>query len=256
MHAKAKSDRPPATTGAVLSQTTRIAVLLLLTAVALRLFTGPASFDLSVPWVYRSDGLAHAMLVKTLVETGGYLGPNFSIGATFGASFHDYSQADVLNYALMKAIAAFSDDWVVVFNVFLISGFLLAALTAFPVLQRLGFEPPFAMAAGLLFAFLPYHVLRISNYRHIMRASYYAVPLAVLMALRSWSSGERGAASGRIFPSGWLSSAPCSFSAGLAATVSSRSWRSLISASLLAATHSRTTRLVEATAEARAHGSP
>ena len=161
--------------------------VLLLTAAALRLFGGPVVFDFTIPWVYESgDGLSHAMIFKSIIQSGGFLWRNEFIGAPFGAEWFDYPLGEYVNFLLVKMLAAFSDDWVVVMDAFVLLGFFLAAVTAFLVLRQMGLQRIWASLGALLFAFLPYHFLRITPLGHLFLAAYWSVPLAIWMALSVW----------------------------------------------------------------------
>jgi phosphoglycerol transferase len=164
---------------------------LLLTAAALRVFAGPAAFDLGTPLVYQAgDGLSHAMIVKSILDTGWFPGRNEYLGAPFGAAQFDYPQSESLNYLLIRGFALFWSDWVEVANAFALLGFFLASTTAFLVLRGIGLLRPWALLGGLLFSFLPYHSLQIEPLGHLLLAACFGVPLAVWMALRVWSDAE------------------------------------------------------------------
>ena len=249
--------RDPAGGGSVGVEVAWLALGLLLTAAALRLFAGPAAFDLSVPLVYQAgDGLSHAMIVKSILDAGWFPGDNPFLGAPFDAAQFDYPQSESLNYLLIKGIALFSSDWVEVSNAFALLGFFLASTTAFLVLRRIGLMRPWALAGALLFSFLPYHFLRLAPLGHLLLAAYFGVPLAVWMALRVWTDPEPGlrwwlpARPGRLLVAAVVVGANGVYYAffacvlvlvsGAASAVSRRSWRRLVPALLLALTTAST----------------
>jgi phosphoglycerol transferase len=158
--------------------------------------------SLHVPFHLPGDGAYYGAQVKTLLEKG-WVHENADLGYPFGLELYDFPHFDNLFLLLMKGIGLFSSDWAVVLNLYYILTFPLIALTALLLLRRLGVQPLIALACALLYAFQPYHLLRGQG--HIMLASYFLLPLFVLVAL--WLSEERGLGrgdGGRWFRSGRL----------------------------------------------------
>jgi phosphoglycerol transferase len=139
---------------------------------------GTLFFDLRTPDAYAADGLSHDFLVKTILETG-WFSRSQSVGAPFGSDFLDYPFADGLHFVTIRIIGFFAGDWVSTANLFFIAGFFLSAGSACIVFRRLGLASPWAIAGGVLFALLPYHLFRR---RHLLLASYFAVPIGVYLA--------------------------------------------------------------------------
>jgi phosphoglycerol transferase len=158
-------------------------------ALVLLVFVGPALFELHTPVPYDGDGLSHGLVVKTIIDAGWYPIHTRWVGAPFGADFLDYPFSDGLNFLLIWILSLFSGDWVVVTNLFFVGGFFLSAGTACVVLRRLGLASPWAIAGAVLFALLPYHLIRRG---HILLASYFSVPIGVLLAVvaATGSTGE------------------------------------------------------------------
>jgi phosphoglycerol transferase len=154
-----------------------LAVGLTLAALALLV---PAVFLRDVPLLYRGDGLSHALVVKTVLDVGWYPAHNPRLGAPFGATWFDYPNGDAANLFLIKLLGAFSGDWIVVANSFFVATFVLCALSAYLVMQRLGLRWDFAAVGAMLFALLPYHFLRL---QHVLLAAYWSVPLGVYLAV-------------------------------------------------------------------------
>lgn len=136
--------------------------------------------DFSVPLVYRRDAIQTQFWVKGLVENGWYL-TNGSLGAPFGLEMHDFPNSDGLFFVLLKAIACFTTDHVRVINAFFLLTFPLSAVSAMFAFRRFAAPRPTAFVGGQLFAFLPYHFLR--GQEHLFLASYFLVPLAVMVVL-------------------------------------------------------------------------
>ena len=118
--------------------------------------------------------------VKGVLENGWYL-RNPDLGAPFGQSNHDFAVGDVTYYALVRLLGLALGDPVVVFNAFFLLCFPLIAVVAYAVLRDLGATRAPALVAGVLFAFLPYHMIR--NQQHLFLTSYYEIPLAVWLVV-------------------------------------------------------------------------
>ena len=120
--------------------------------------------------------------VKDVVEHGWFT-HNPDLAAPFGQSNLDFAASfgDTGHYAIIRVIALFVHDPVVVFNGFYLLCFPLTAVTAFLVVRDLGAARMPALVAGVLFAFLPYHLLRHQN--HLFLAAYYSVPLGVWLVV-------------------------------------------------------------------------
>ena len=120
--------------------------------------------------------------VKDVVEHGWFVS-NPDLGAPFGQSNYDFAAlfGDLAHFGIVKLLAIAFGDPVVVFNAFFLLGFPLVAVVAYGVLRDLGAPPAVALVAGVLFAFLPYHMLR--NQQHLFLSAYYAVPLAVWLVV-------------------------------------------------------------------------
>ena len=160
-----------------------LVVLFALTTAALCFLVGPAIFQLHEPVPYSGDGMSHGFVVKTIIDVGFYPVHSPFVGAPFGADLFDYPFSDSLNFLLIKLFALFSQDWVVVANLFYLAGFYLTGATAYIVMRRLGVATLWALPAALLFILLPYHFLRRG---HLLLASYATVPLGIWLAHIAW----------------------------------------------------------------------
>jgi len=149
--------------------------ILILTAV-MRLWQA----DLSVPFMNRGDALLGQVWTKTLVEHSWYL-HNPDLGAPGRLDFNEYPVSDSWNFLLMKLLAMATRNHAAVINYYYLLGFPLTTISTLYVLRRLKVSYGCALVAALLFSFQPYHFFR--GTRHIMLASYYCIPLAMLVAL-------------------------------------------------------------------------
>ncbi|MBA2567901.1 MAG: hypothetical protein H0V11_00990 [Actinobacteria bacterium] len=131
--------------------------------------------DLHTPFDYQGEVNYNLMLVKGLLDHGGYQ-ENPSLGFPFGQDLYDLGLGtDRVNFVLMRLFGLVTSDPVLVTNLFFLLTFPLAAVAAVFVLRRLGVGPAPALVAAVLFSLLPYHFSRNS---HLFLAAYYAVPLA------------------------------------------------------------------------------
>ncbi len=136
---------------------------------------------LSVPFNYTGDAVGSAAYFKDVLQVGWYENqPN--LGAPYGQHYHDFPFTDDLNPAMGKVLSLFTDDWAVAMNLYYLLGFLLCAATAVWFFRVCGLGPWFSVVLSVLFALAPYHFLRGET--HLFLASYYCVPLAMVVVLR------------------------------------------------------------------------
>ena len=140
--------------------------------------------DWSVPFFspLAGDTLFHAVLVKSVIQNGWYLF-NPLLGAPTGSALYDFKYAPTLHAAAFKILSLFSNDFGVVFNVYFVLTFPLATLTALFAFRNFGLARLPAFTASVLFAYLPFHVLRGQYHLYV---AYYMVPLGCIAALWLW----------------------------------------------------------------------
>jgi phosphoglycerol transferase len=134
--------------------------------------------------------------IKGTIEDGWYL-KNDRLGAPHGQENYDFPMADGLHFALLKLLSLFAADWGFVFNAYYLLTFPLTTACALGAIRALGIRRAVAVVPSVLFAFLPFHFLRLA---HLFLASYYLVPLATLVVVRVYTdyvSRGPGAGSGR-----------------------------------------------------------
>src|SRR5207249_7101548 len=79
---------------------------------------------------------------------------------------------------IVRLIGLVVPDSILAFNLFFLLTFPITTLIALFVLRRFGLSYGPALVASLLYAFLPYHLLRNCQ---LFFAAYYLVPLMVLV---------------------------------------------------------------------------
>ena len=140
-----------------------------------------------VPLSFSGDAVAAGTGVKGMIENGWfYSNPLLGAPGTFSAL--DYPGADLACWVVLKVLAFGLGDWAATMNAFFLLGFPLTAVTGLWALRRLGLSAPAALTASLLYAFLPFHVLR--GEAHLFLSAYYALPLLCVLTLELASSTE------------------------------------------------------------------
>lgn len=140
--------------------------------------------DLSVPFSYSGDALLSSMSIKGMIDNGWFLHNDF-VGMPTGLDLHDFPGSDFFHLLLFKIISLFSPDYAVVMNLFFLLTFPLTTLTSLFVFRQFKLSYAPSIVISLLFAFLPFHFLRGQN--HILIASYYMIPLMVMVILWVYS---------------------------------------------------------------------
>jgi phosphoglycerol transferase len=115
--------------------------------------------DLRTPFVYHDDALYYGMLVKTIVDQGGWLS-NTHLGAPGILQLHDFPAADTPHLFTIKVMAWFTPNWAVLLNLYFLMGFPLIAVSALAVFRhfRIGYWS--ALAASVLYALLPSRLVK------------------------------------------------------------------------------------------------
>lgn len=159
-------------------------VLAVLTTVLLLALKMPIA-RLDVPYQFIGDAIDKLAQIHNVAETG-WLFHNDRLGYPFGYDRLDFPRFDSLNYALIGPLAALIGP-AAAMNLYYLGGFYLVAFAGFYSFRRLGLEMGPALLCALLYAFLPYHVIR--NVAHLTNGAYYLVPLAMLVLV--WLAQER-----------------------------------------------------------------
>jgi phosphoglycerol transferase len=154
---------------------------------------------LSVPASDLSDALITSMWIKSTLTNGWYL-HNPDVGMPTGLDYHDFPQADALNFLFIKLLSLVSRDHAVVGNLYFFLTFPLTALSSLFALRRFGLSRGSALLVSLLFAFLPYHFIKGTG--PLLLANYCLVPLVVLLALRLYED-DKFSLGAKKFPLSW-----------------------------------------------------
>jgi phosphoglycerol transferase len=141
--------------------------------------------SLRVPFRYGGDGLLPALEVKAIADNGWCLTIP-QLGAPAGLRMHDFPpQFDSLHLLAVKLMSAFVHDWALTFNLYFLLGFPLIAVSALAVFRHFGVSRSAAIAASILYAFLPSRLIK--GEAHLFLDTFFQVPLAIMLVL--WVSG-------------------------------------------------------------------
>lgn len=135
--------------------------------------------DLSVPFKYWGDTIWFTVPIKGMVDNGWvYTIPQLS--APFALSAAAFPSMTHTDWLVMKIISLFTAEPGVVLNVFWIFSLIFAAWSTTLALSLLGVRVWLAAVVGLIYAFLPFALLR--NVGHISLV-YHFVPLLSLLVI-------------------------------------------------------------------------
>ena len=163
------------------------AISLLVAVTGLQLVVVSPSFpfvhvraDLRVPFLYHSDALLILPFVKETVETGTHWKTE-RLGAPGVQELHDFPVIDHLHFAIIRVMALFLRDPVVVFNLYHLLTYPAVAVAMMAVLRHFGLSFSASAAGGIIYTFLPYHAQRGES--HYFLAAYWLVPVTTAMIL-------------------------------------------------------------------------
>ncbi len=139
-----------------------------------------SAIDLRVPFGVASDHNFGQMLVKNFVQ-GRHFYVNPLLGAPGQQELYDFPLPIWLHLIVLGVIGLFTQDFGLATNIFYLVGYPLVSISCLYALRRLGVSAGLAVAGAILFAFLPFHLLR--NEGHLFLSAYYLVPLAMLVCI-------------------------------------------------------------------------
>jgi phosphoglycerol transferase len=140
------------------------------------------SASLRVPFSYEGDANSVAITVKGTLDHGWYW-TNPNLGAPFKQHFVDYPFSDNVHIVIMRLMGLVFPDYPLVINLYYLLGYVMVAVAAAWAMHRLGLSRAAALAAAVLYSFLPYHQTRGEG--HLFLGNYFIVPIACYLILRS-----------------------------------------------------------------------
>ena len=136
--------------------------------------------DLRVPLYYGGDTIFYSMSVKGMIDNG-WFWRNAFIGAPGSLEMYDFPYVDNAVGVVLWVISIFTHNAALVMNLFYLLTFPVITLTSLYVFRRFNLSYVPALFCSLLYAFLPYHVIR--NELHLILSAYYFIPLVVMVLL-------------------------------------------------------------------------
>jgi len=135
-----------------------------------------------VPVLYRGDAVLTLGAFKNML-LGGWYSSSDLLGVPYGQDLRDFpAVGDLLHLTVSWILVTVTRDPVLAFNVFFLASFLTVFLGAFAGCRLLAVGRWSSVSVGVLYAFLPYHVLHGPG--HLFLSSYGTVPLWVALAVR------------------------------------------------------------------------
>lgn len=141
------------------------------------------------------DSLTGLVTVKSMADNG-WIYENPYLGAPYGSNGYDATTMDIFLNAMEQVLVWVTGNWILAYNLFYLSGYVLAALTAYYALIQLKIPVPIALPTSVLYTFLPYHQQRGTG--HLFLGMYFMVPIMVLYLYRLMNGelifhkGEKG----------------------------------------------------------------
>ena len=134
--------------------------------------------DFSVPFKGEWDALFYSAWVKNIVENHAYY-INTNIGAPGQLELYDFPMPHATHWFFLRLLGLCNKNYAWVMNAYFLLTFSLTAVTSVFTLRKLRVGHAPAVTACVLFAFLPYHLIR--GEAHLTYSSYYLVPVVVLV---------------------------------------------------------------------------
>ncbi len=135
---------------------------------------------------FDGDSLQALRWMKATFEPGGYY-ENHRLGAPLAASHYGFPRMMALDLPILWAWHQLGWSPPLFYNLFYLSGFFLAAASAYWVLLRWGCSWQVSLQLSWLYAFLPGH---IDRYGHPTMILYFCAPLAFFDSLQLLRGGQ------------------------------------------------------------------
>lgn len=147
---------------------------------------GLNAYDFKVPFQYSGDSIIILMYVKGFLQDG-WPTTISHLSAPFSYSGAAFPMLTSIDWLIMKGVALFTDEPGFILNYFWLGTLIFSALAAGFSFYQLGMARYFALVIGVLYAFLPYALIR--NVGHLSLV-YYLVPLLCLLSVVIVTKGE------------------------------------------------------------------
>ena len=140
----------------------------------------PWKRDLHIPFEARGDAYFGQVVAKNFVENGKfYINP--WLGAPGEQELYDFPLPHWTHLIVWAILKLFTRSYGLLLNLYFLLTFPLAAFTALYAFRRVGISAWIATAGAVLYAILPFHLLRAES--HLSLAALYTLPLAALIII-------------------------------------------------------------------------
>lgn len=157
-----------------------------------------------IDYVSSGDNITGLVTAKSMLEHG-WIYSNPSIGAPYGVENYDATTMELLLSVIEQMFVSLTGNWVLGYNLFYLSAYFLIGITALYALKKLNISDVIALPLAILYAFVPYHMLRGTG--HLYLGMYFMVPLMVLYLYRLMKEEQLFAKGKTVFQKdkeGWL----------------------------------------------------
>jgi len=157
------------------------AILTICLFVTMSYFLGFAKSGLDAPYSYGGDGILELGDCKR--QLAGEQRKTDSLGAPFVSTYEDFPNYFLSNFDifLKRIIGLFTQDPVVVTNLFFLLIYPLCGVSSYFVLRTLKIDRAISTFGAVVFALAPYIAAR--NISHIVLAACFFVPLSILLCV-------------------------------------------------------------------------
>ena len=154
-----------------------LALLLIMTYGLLAVITGGQIFTRDAFAYAVADFWSYGFVAQHIITQGWFPLKTLEYGVPFGFYGADFPMADTFSILLMRVIAFFTHDWVLLLKIYYLLSFGLCASLAYAAFRQFEYKRWTAILAAVVFTFLPYHFLRTGQ---MFIASYHTVSLFLL----------------------------------------------------------------------------
>lgn len=144
----------------------------------------------TLPLSYKPGDSAMTLFRSFEMRNGSGLFNLPNLSGTSGSNTYSFYSIDLLLLVWQWFLSAVTGNFVLGYNLFVLSSFLFVGFSSLYSLKRLGMSNRIAFALSLLYTFLPYHSFRL--FEHSYLGFYFLVPLACVFALEIYKGTFEG----------------------------------------------------------------
>ena len=162
-------------------------ISLVLTILILGWLTEFHKINWEIPIWYGGDTLWLLIIIKSLINNEWSPFANVKsdyLSAPYSFNMGDFPATENLFFGIFKSLDVFFNDPIVIYNIYIILTFIFTTLIFIYAIRQLKVKYPIAIVFGIIFSFLPYHILRGG---HLGLASYFILPLLIVILTWIWN---------------------------------------------------------------------